>query len=173
MRKMFSTGRIGIELAAAVGARAAVALGAPAGAVASTTCSWGGSPSAPTGSFTITPGLTNRPAPGALKFKAVGKLAGQAPLCQGRLKFVGQIDAGSDCAFAAFEGVVEGLPGVARFWGRGSLDVPSVLYGPEGNVVGVENAEIATEENLVNSLKCQTPEGFTGPAGFSSTVVLF
>jgi hypothetical protein len=140
---------------------------------AQTTCTWGGTPANPTGTFTIRPGLTNSPVPGALKFRATGTLGGTDPICTDRVRFVGQLDAGSTCALASFEGTVEGLPGVARFWGKGSLDVPSFLYDREGNLVGVENAQIVTEENLANSLQCGTPEGFTGPAGFSSNIVLF
>jgi hypothetical protein len=49
--------------------------GAPASA-STTTCTWGGTPTAPTGTFTINPGITNLPAPGALEFRATGELSG-------------------------------------------------------------------------------------------------
>src|SRR4051812_40017768 len=68
---------------------------APAGA-ATTTCTWGGTPPAPTGTLTINPGITNLPAPGALKFRATGELSGGGR-CTGTMTFVGQIDAGSTC----------------------------------------------------------------------------
>jgi hypothetical protein len=80
---------------------------------------------------------------------------------------------GSTCALSSFSGSVKGLPGVARFWGKGNLLVPSYLYDQAGNLVGVENAEIMTEENFPQTTECTTAGGFTGPASFSSTVVLF
>jgi hypothetical protein len=90
------------------------------------------------------------------------------------MTWVGQADAGSTCAVLHIEGVVEGLPGVARFVGKGSLEFPSVLYDGSGNSVGVENAEILTPSNQPHLLDCTTPEGFRGgwPAMFSSVVHL-
>jgi len=111
------------------------------------------------------------PEPG--KFVATGPLAGDDPRCQGEMKFVGQVDAGSTCALASFEGVVKGLPGVARFWGKGNLLVPSNLYDDAGKLVGVENANIMTQYNSSQTEACTTPEGFTGPASFSSLVELY
>jgi hypothetical protein len=118
--------------------------------------------------------VTNLPSAGPLKFKAVGELAGGA-LCKGRMIFDGQLDAGATCPFSTFRGNVSGLPGVARFLGRGSLLVPSVLYDRAGQVVGVENAEILTQANLSHNTDCSTPTGFTGgwPGMFSSVVELF
>src|SRR4051812_26626561 len=78
-------------------------------ASASTICTWGGTPVAPTGTLTIDPGITNLPAPGALKFRATGQLSGGGR-CTGTMTFVGQIDAGSTCALVSFEGTVKGLP---------------------------------------------------------------
>ena len=153
-------------------ATAAVVGGGGASAQAATTCTWAGTPVAPTGTFTIKPGLTNVPSSRALKFVATGRLGG-GPACRGTVRFVSQIDAGSTCAYAAFEGVVKGLPGVARSVGRGSLDVPSLLYDRAGRLVGVENAQILTRDNFFNSPDCSKPSGFTGPAGFSSTITLF
>ena len=151
----------------------AVAWASTGDARAATTCTWAGTPAAPTGTFTISPGLTNLPSAGPLKFVATGSLSGADSRCRGQMKFVGQLDAGSTCAFSPFEGTVQGLPGVARWWGRGSLDVPSYLYDRAGNLVGVENAQIMTSENLPQAPDCLTPRGFTGPATFSSNVILF
>ena len=91
------------------------------------------------------------------------------------MTFTGQMDAGATCAFSEFEGTVKGLPGVKRFWGKGSLLVPSLLYDSAGNVVGSETAQILTETNFSHNTDCATPEGFTGgwPAMFSSVVELF
>jgi hypothetical protein len=150
------------------------AVGGTCSAQAATTCTWAGTPAAPTGTFTITPGVTNFPSAGPLKFKAVGELAGGAR-CQGRMVFDGQLDAGATCPFSTFRGEVRGLPGVARFLGRGSLLVPSLLYDRAGNVVGVENAEILTQANSSHNTDCASTTGFTGgwPGMFSSVVELY
>lgn len=165
-----------MRLRAIIGAAAIAAVLMAAGgastAQAAATCTWAGTPDAPTGTFTVNPGLTDIPSPGPLKFMATGELGGQ---CSGNMTFVGQLDAGATCAFAEFEGTVKGLSGVARFWGKGSLLVPSVLYDRAGNVVGSENAQILTETNFQHTADCTTPEGFTGgwPAMFSSVIELF
>jgi hypothetical protein len=141
-------------------------------ASASKLCTWAGTPAEPTGTFTIDPGVTNLPSAGPLKFHAIGQLGGE---CSGTMTFTGQMDAGATCAFSEFEGSVKGLPGVARFWGKGSLLVPSVLYDRAGNVVGEENAQIITEANGLHPTDCATnPEGFTGgwPGMFSSVLEL-
>src|SRR4029453_19177134 len=152
---------------------AALAWVHPAKAKAETTCTWGGTPAAPTGTFTITPGTTNVPSAGALKFVATGPLAGDDPRCRGPMKFDGRVDAGASCLLpVSFEGAVVGLPGVARWWGKGNFDVPSYLYDKAGNLVGVENAQILTQDNSSHYLDCSTPDGFTGGT-FSSNVVLF
>jgi hypothetical protein len=165
--------RRALLVAALAVSTAALGAGHAGAARAATTCAWGGNPVAPTGVFTIKPGLTNLPAPHALRFQATGTLSGSDPACSGRVTFQGQIDAGSTCLVASFEGTVAGLPGVATWWGKGSLDVPSHLYDSTGREVGEENAQIMTQGNLENASQCNTPEGFTGPAGFSSNIVLF
>jgi hypothetical protein len=163
---------IGTILALALAALA-FAWAQPGSAQAATTCTWAGNPLEPTGWFTVSPGVTNLPAAGPLRFVATGDLAGEDPRCSGQMKWIGQVEAGSTCALASFSGSVKGLPGVTRFWGKGSLLVPSYLYDQAGNLVGIENAEIMTEENFAQTPDCTTAGGFTGPAGFSSTVVLF
>jgi hypothetical protein len=157
-----------VVTAAMAGAPAAAAARAPL------TCTWAGTPAAPTGVFTITPGVTNVPSSGPLKFHATGRLAG-GPGCHGTMTYIGQLDAGATCPESTFRGRVRGLPGVARFLGNGSLDVPSLLFDRRGNLVGVENAEIATQTNLQHALDCATPGGFAGgwPAMFSSVVERF
>jgi hypothetical protein len=147
---------------------------APAGAV--TTCTWAGTPLAPTGTFTLNPGITISPAARPLDFRATGVLGGGPKCGTGTLTFLGQADAGSSCVNASFEGVVQGLPGVARFWGKGpGVVVPSWLYNSAGQLVGIENAELFTQTNLPRTTDCATATGFTGgwPDMFSSTIVLF
>lgn len=158
-----------IALAAASVASASLGAG-PAGAT--TTCTWAGTPVEPTGTFTLTPGVTDVPSAGPLKFKATGRLGGQ---CAGTVTFTGQFDAGATCAFSSAEGTVKGLHGVARFWGKGAQLFPSVLYDRSGNVVGSENAQIMTAANRPHTTDCTTPEGFRGgwPGMFSSVIELF
>ena len=153
---------------------AAIALAAPAAQAAPTTCTWAGSLANPTGVFTVTPGVTNFPSAGPLKFVASGALAGGKG-CQGTVTFSGDMAAGATCPFSKFEGRVYGLPGVYRFEGYGSLDVPSRLFDRYGNQVGEENAEIATPANQAHFTDCMSPQGFRGgwPGMFSSVVVRF
>jgi hypothetical protein len=153
---------------------AALAAAGPAQASAARTCTWAGTPAAPTGTFTVSPGVTNVPSAGPLRFVAIGRLGGGAG-CRGTVTFDGQVDTGATCPYSTFEGRVRGLPGVARFVGHGSLDVPSMLYDRSGRLVGVENANIMTQAVFMHTLDCASPGGFTGgwPAMFSSVVRLF
>jgi hypothetical protein len=143
-------------------------------AEAATTCTWAGTPVAPTGTFWISPGITNTPSSGPLQFRAVGQLGGGAG-CHGKVTFDGQQDAGATCSYSTFRGRVYGLRGVRRFLGHGSLDVPSQLFDRKGRFAGVENANIMTQTTFQHSTDCATPEGFRGgwPGMFSSVVELF
>src|SRR4051812_24835097 len=78
-----------------------------ASARANTTCTWGGTPVEPTGTFTVKPGLTNTPASQPLKFGATGALGGGGR-CTGTMTLAGQVNAGSTCLMASFEGTVRG-----------------------------------------------------------------
>ena len=159
-------------LAAAIGATLATGGAGAAAAQAATTCMWGGTPAAPTGTFTIKPGLTDVPSAGPLQFKVTGHLSGP-PGCSGRFSFDGQVDAGGTCSFNALEGVARGLPGVARFAGHGVGPFgPSLLYDAAGEVVGSEDANVATQANAPRFTDCGTPAGFTGGT-FSSVIELF
>jgi hypothetical protein len=142
-----------------------------AAAGATTTCTWGGTPAAPTGWFTLSPGLTNLPASGPVDFKAVGSLAGG---CTGKLTYEGTFDAGSTCLASTFHVRVKGLPGVVRAVGTADnlVPAPALLYDRDGNVVGTEVASIVTEANAPHYTDCTTPAGYTG-GNFSSVVELF
>jgi hypothetical protein len=166
--------RVRARIAVAVAASAAAMSAQPAHAAGGLTCTWAGTPAAPTGVFWVTPGVTNTPSAGPLKFVATGRLAG-GPGCHGTVKFIGQLDAGATCPESTFRGRVRGLPGVARFLGHGSLDVPSQLFDRKGNFVGIENANIMTQSNLSHMLDCTTPQGFRGgwPGMFSSVLTRF
>jgi hypothetical protein len=146
--------------------------GAPA-VQASTTCTWAGTPAAPTGTFTLEPGITNTPSTGPLAFQATGDLAG-GPACTGKLTYVGEFDTGSTCVAATFHARVKGLRGVVRAEGTADnlVPAPALLYNADGNVVGSETAQIVTADNAPHYTDCTTPDGFTG-GSFSSVVELF
>jgi hypothetical protein len=136
-----------------------------------TVCTWGGTADAPTGTFTISPGLTNDPLAEPAVFKATGQLAG-GPGCAGTLTYDGQIDAGGTCSENTFQGRAKGIRGVTRFEGVGAGPLgPARLYDRKGNVVGSENANVTTADNVPHFLDCNTPNGFTGGT-FSSVIVL-
>src|SRR4051812_38678787 len=136
------------------------AAGTPARA--STTCTWGGTPAAPTGRVTMTPGVTNTPSTGAIQFTATGVLAGGTGCSGQRFAFTGQMDAGATCAFSTFQGAAMGLPGVKRFAGVAPVGVlPARLYDKDGNIVGSENAQVDTLANAPSFANCNTPQGFS------------
>lgn len=137
---------------------------------AGTTCTWGGTATDPTGTFTISPGLTDTPSTEPSTFLVSGKLAGD-PGCSGTLRYVGQIDAGSTCAVSTFDGAAKGLPGVRTFAGVGILSLgPGRLYDRDGNVVASENANINTTDNAPHVTDCNAPPGFRG-GNFHSVIV--
>jgi hypothetical protein len=164
--------RATIGITALTAAWLVLAGGGPAAAQASTTCTWGGTAAAPTGEFSVNPGLTNTPAPEPLKFEATGVLAGGGR-CTGRMTLAGQVNAGSTCLMASFEGTVRGVPGVARFWGEGNALVHEFLYDKDGNLVGADQPSVAAppaEDPLY--INCNSPDGETD-LGFSAIVELF
>jgi hypothetical protein len=145
------------------------AAGGAASAQAAATCTWGGTPADPTGTFTISPGITNIPSPGPLDFNAYGPLGGD---CSGHMTFTGQINAGATCSEGTFEGTVTGLPGVVGFAGFDAAGIaPSRLYDRAGNVEGSENAQLLTVDNAPFT-DCSTAQGFTR-GNFSSVIELF
>ena len=169
------TGAARPSLRAAIGvmAVAAAALvwfgGDVPSAQAATTCTWGGSPAAPTGIFTVSPPLTNIPSTGPIDFTATGPLAGD---CSGRLAFDGRLEPGATCSDGVFAGTTKGLPGVVRFEGFDVTGIaPSRLYDRDGNIVGSENAQLLTVDNAPFT-DCGSAEGFTS-GNFSSVIELF
>ena len=139
-------------------------------------CTWGGTPTAPTGVITFSPGVTNTPSTGPIQFKATGALGGEG--CNGQLTFTGYIDPGTTCAVnAPFHAKATGLPPVK--WAEAQAGVagsqPVLLYDADGNVVGSEQAQFLT--TVVNQsdpayMSCGTAEGLTR-ATWSDTVELF
>ena len=167
-RAMITTAAVAAASLAALGTGAAAAQGA-------TTCTWGGTPVAPTGSvyYTGGQGPTNTPSTEPLPFVAEGPLAGG---CSGKLTYRGYSEAGTTCAFGGFEASARGLPGVVRAAGADVLGlVPALLYDKHGNVVGSENPQVltsGTEESNLGFTSCNTPEGFQR-GNFSSVIELF
>jgi hypothetical protein len=140
---------------------AAVGWAQPVQAHAATICSEGGTPAAPTGTFTIRPGLTTLPAPEPLDFKATAELAGDDLACSGTVTYTGEVGAGSSCFnVISFYGTVKGLPGVERFWGDGHLIVPEYLYDKAGNLVGLHQPSAEADIPYFAEMPCNTAEGF-------------
>jgi hypothetical protein len=163
-----------IAVAAAAGAVLLSAGMGAASAQATTTCTWGGTPAAPTGTFKQTgAGVTNTPSTEPLPFIATGPLAGG---CSGTLTYRGFSAAGATCAFGPFEAKATGLRGVVRAAGDNIVGlVPALLYDKSGNVVGSENPQLltdGTEERNLLFLDCNSPEGFK-EGHFSSVIELF
>jgi hypothetical protein len=140
-------------------------------------CTWGGTPVAPTGVITFSPGVTNTPSTEPIQFKATGPLAGGAG-CTGQLTFTGYIDPGTTCPVnAPFHAKASGLPPVKRAEAQTGVagSQPVLLYDADGNVVGSEQAQFLTtalDESDPAYLACGTPEGLTR-AYWSDTVELF
>src|SRR4051794_20095625 len=167
--KLWSVGMASVATVVALAAWGTPAEAAKPGPPPSgTVCTWGGTAAAPTGTFTITPGLTSVPLAAPAKFDVTGELGGD-PACAGSLTYIGQIDASGTCELTTFEGDAKGIPGVTRFAGIGAGPLgPARLYDKAGNVIASENANIVTADN--SALDCASPEGFEGGT-FSSTIV--
>jgi hypothetical protein len=163
------------SLAAAASSLMLFVLPAAPARAGTTVCTWGGTPAAPTGQLTVTPGTKNTPSTSPQRFRAWGPLAGEGR-CRGIMTFEGTLAAGATCFAQNFEGRVRGLPGVARFWGPGAFGVVhEFLYDRAGNVVGSDQPQVltnATEPGSPAFTACGTPEGFTH-GNFSSIVELY
>ena len=164
-----------VALAVAAAGVASAGMGTARAQETPTLCIWGGTPAAPTGTFTIEPGLQWTPAPGPLKLKATGPAEGDA--CKSTVTFEGVVRAGSTCAVQHFEGRVKGIQGVETFWGPGVAGVAhEFLYDGDGNQAGFDDPSVVNQdlvEGIVESPdSCASPEGFTH-GSFSSTIVLF
>ena len=160
--------------AAATAVAAAALWGGPAAQAAPTTCTWGGTPTNPTGWFEFTKqGLTNTPADQALPFRATGPLGGG---CSGTFTYRGEVNALSTCSMGTFEATPSGLPGIEHVSGVLPVGLaPAILYDGSGNIVGQEDPQVLTnagDENDPAFTNCNTPGGFKG-GSFSSVIELF
>lgn len=151
---------------------AAIGVNQAAGA---TTCTWGGTPAAPTGTFTISPGETNTPSPVPMKFTATGPLAG-GPGCSGTFRFNGYFNAGSSCLLDSGAGLATGLPDVVRYGGITPVEPgafpPLWLYNGRRQIVGSEQPNVLSDYVLHQSSACNSPEGLTS-GRFDSLIELF
>jgi hypothetical protein len=138
-----------------------------------TFCTWGGTPAAPTGVATFSPGVTDTPSTGPIQFTATGVLGGSG--CTGKLTYTGYFEPGLTCALnTAFHAKVTGLPHVVRVEGQPGVAGTAValLYDADGNVVGSDQAQFLTtlaNESDPGYLSCVTPRGLT--EGFWSDTV--
>jgi len=135
-------------------------------------CTWGGTPDAPTGVFTASPGITDTPSTGPIEFTATGELGGGEG-CTGRLTFRGVLDPGTSCLVGMpFLATATGFPPIRYAEGTiGAVGTaPVVMYDADGNVVGSEQAQFLTD--VLDDSDCNTPEGLTR-ANWSDTLELF
>jgi hypothetical protein len=135
-------------------------------------CTWGGTPDAPTGVITFSPGVTDFPSTEPIEFTATGELGGGEG-CTGVLTFRGVADPGTSCLVGMpLHATATGFPPIAYV--EGTIGVvgtaPIVLYDRDGNVVGSEQAQFLTD--ILNDSDCNTPEGLTR-AYWSDTLELF
>ncbi len=142
-----------------------------------TFCTWGGTPAAPTGVATFSPGVTNTPSTVPTYFVATGPLGGGAG-CTGTLTFKGYAEPGNTCAVnAPFTVTASGFPPIRRAVGQAGVagSAPVLLYDAHGNVVGSEQAQFLTSAANMSDpayLSCNTPQGLT-EAFWSDTIELF
>jgi len=140
-------------------------------------CTWGGTPAAPTGRFTFSPGLRFEPSSGPLAFKAWGPASGGS--CASKVVFEGVALPGASCGEIFFDGRVKGVAGVTRF-ALGGLSTNAVepLYDESGDIVGTDTPNaaepwlaefVANDATDGNGLTCNSPEGLT--AGYFSSVI--
>lgn len=140
-------------------------------------CTWGGTPDAPTGVFTASPGVTNAPSTGPVEFTATGELGGGEG-CTGTLTFRGVLEPGTSCLAAMpFQATATGFLPIR--YAEGSVGplgtAPVVLYDSDRNPVGSEQAQFLTAaldqgDQLLSN--CNSPEGLTS-ATWSDTLELY
>ena len=167
------------RIALVVAAVAALGIGVPARAAPSG-CIWGGTPAAPTGQFSFSPGLRFQPSTQPLAFKAWGPAEGAG--CNKTVVFEGVALPGSTCGEVFFQGAVKGVPGIRTFYGGGpSAMVHEFLYDKDGNIAGLNDpmgvnpqlAEfIANDATDDGQLACNTAQGFDR-GYFSSVITVF
>jgi len=159
--------RATIGAAVAAGVLAVAGMGT-ASAQVPKTCTWGGTPLAPTAQNYVPQGLSNTASTQPVYFHAVGPLGGQ---CHGTMIFDGYMDAGASCGSANFHARVYGLPGIRSVAGTLVAGLsPAKLYDRHGNLVGSENANFLSDPSSITA--CNTPQGVTHNR-FSSLIELF
>src|SRR5439155_15739819 len=125
------------RIALVVSVVAALGAGVPARAAPSG-CIWGGTPAAPTGQFSISPGLRFQPSTQPLAFKAWGPAEGAG--CSKTVVFEGVALPGATCGGIFFQGTVRGVPSIKTFYGGGTaVMVHEFLYDKNGTIAGAND----------------------------------
>ena len=163
------TGRLRITIGTVAAAAALAACGTgTAAARAPRTCTWGGTPAAPTGLNVNAEGISNTPSTHPIRFHATGRLGLQ---CRGRFRFRGVMDAGATCSYITFHARTYGIRGVARVEGVAAAGLsPARLYDRHGKLVGTENAQFLGDSRVV--AECNSATGVVRNL-FSSVIELF
>lgn len=157
-------------IAVATAALALASLAPPAGAEVGAVCTWGGTPTEQTGTFSADPPISNRPAPTDLGFSATGPLEGDDPRCTGTMTFEGKLWQLSSCRFFVNTGTVTGVEGIGTYIDAGTGVSVGTLYA-----IGRSTVPVAAFNPLVMpspevAAACSSEEGLSGGA-FSSVVV--
>ena len=98
---------------------------------------------------------------------ASGELAGRGP-CTATLTFDGALLRGATCAAQELAGRVKGLPGVVSFSGRGVAGaVHEFMYDEAGNIVGADQPQAYTAENIPHFTDGRFVRAFTRKGRFA------
>src|SRR5437667_11770525 len=101
-------------------------------------CTWGGTPDAPTGVITFSPGVTDFPSTEPIEFTATGELGGGEG-CTGVLTFRGVADPGTSCLVGMpLHATATGFPPTAYVEGTIGVVGPAPIasHDPHGTVGG-------------------------------------
>lgn len=171
------------SLASSLGMAALIALLAPAGTQAGAgVCQWGGTPTARTGMFTITPlGLRLQPSNQPLHLDAVGALTGDDPRCVGTMTLDAEFDTGASCFGFTYSGdvifhdsggnIVD--RGIARFVGGGGAHSRDLLLSPDGDVVATVDPFARSNDQLPFTGSCASEAGLAEGTFSSTTGLVF
>src|SRR5437867_10515532 len=100
-------------------------------------CIWGGTETAPTGTFTVHPGLHTALTPTPIHFEVQGDLAGASPRCTGNMTLDGTLIPGASCTLTIGYAEVGGVPGVVSDTNVGvTFAIRGPLFGPDGSIAG-------------------------------------
>lgn len=118
-------------------------------APASGVCTWGGTPDAQSGVFTVSPALGYVPSLTPLDFTATGPLAGSDATCAGTMTFTGVLAAGASCRFFTNSGTVSGVAGWESYSDAGGAVSAGVVNDAAGNPVAAFSALVIVTPALI------------------------